>query len=79
MVQKLGARQAPQGSCSRFTSRLLRQLPGFEGIRQTWFPNKLSEDFATLPDVSYRKYRETDADDKEVAARQIRLALEAEQ
>jgi hypothetical protein len=75
----LDAGPAPQGSCSRFTSRLLRQLPGFEGIRQTWFLNKLSEDFATLPDVSYREYRETDADDKEVAARQIRLALEAEQ
>lgn len=74
----LDAGPAPQGSCSRFTSRLLRQLPGFEGIRQTWFPNKLSDDFASLPGVSYREYRENDEDDKSVAARQIRAALEAE-
>lgn len=69
---------APQGSCSRFTSRLLRQLPGFDGIRQTWFPNKLSDDFASLPGVSYREYRENDEDDKSIAARQIQAALEAE-
>ncbi|KQI70944.1 hypothetical protein AN191_15355 [Loktanella sp. 5RATIMAR09] len=75
----LNAGSAPQANCTRFTSRLLRQLPGFEGIRQTWFPNKLSEDFASLPGVSYREYRENDADDKEVAARQIRTALEAKQ
>lgn len=75
----LKAGPAPQAYCSRYTSRLLRELPGFEGIRQTWFPNRLSEDFATLPDVSHREYRENDADDKEVAARQIRMALEAEQ
>ena len=74
----LDAGPAPQANCSRFTSRLLRQLPGFEGIRQTWFPNKLSEDFASLPGVSYREYRENDADDKAVAARQIQMALEAE-
>ncbi len=74
----LVAGPVPQANCSRFTSRLLRQLPGFEGIRQTWFPNRLSEDFASLPGVSYREYRENDADDKAVAARQIQMALEAE-
>jgi hypothetical protein len=74
----LDAGPAPQGNCSRFTSRLLRQLPGFEGIRQTWFPNKLSDDFASLPDVSYQEYRENDEDDKSIAARQIQAALQAE-
>lgn len=74
----LDAGPAPQANCSRFTSRLLRQLPGFESIRQTWFPNKLSEDFASLSGVSYREYRENDADDKAVAARQIQMALEVE-
>ena len=74
----LQAGPAPQGNCSRFTSRLLRQLPGFGAIRQTWFPNKLSDDFATLPGATYREYREDDADDKSIAARQIEAALEAE-
>ncbi|SFS22324.1 hypothetical protein [Yoonia litorea] len=73
----LQAGPAPQANCSRFTSRLLRQLPGFGAIRQTWFPNKLSDDFGTLPGASYREYREDDADDKNVAARQIAAALEA--
>ena len=74
----LDAGPAPQANCSRFTSRLLRQLPEFDGIRQTWSPNKLSDDFALLSGVSYQEYRENDADDKEVAARQIQMALEAE-
>lgn len=68
-----------QANCTRYTSRLLRQLPGFEGIRQTWFPNKLSDDFAALPSVETRIYRETDADDKSVAAAEIGAALTAGQ
>jgi hypothetical protein len=67
-----------QANCTRFTSRLLRELPGFEGLRQTWFPNKLSDDFGQLPGVQMREYRETDADDKSVAAQQISQALTAE-
>ena len=64
-----------QANCTRATARLLRQLPGFSGIRQTWFPNKLSEDFATLPGVETQRYRENDADDKSIAAREISEAL----
>lgn len=64
-----------QANCTRFTSRLLRDLPGFEGIRQTWFPNKLSDDFGQLPGVQTREYRESDADDKSIAAQQISQAL----
>lgn len=68
-----------QANCARVTSRILRQLPGFEGIRQTWGPSRVSEDFAKLPGVVTREYRESDADDKSVAAKQIRAALTAEQ
>jgi hypothetical protein len=39
----------------------------------------VSEDFAKLPGVVTREYRESDADDKSVAAKQIRAALTAEQ
>ncbi|MFQ1702469.1 hypothetical protein ACJ5NV_17940 [Loktanella agnita] len=65
----------PQANCTRETSRLLRQLPGFESIRQTWFPNKLQEDFAKLPGVHTWSYRESDQDDKSVAAVQIAEAI----
>ncbi len=75
----LQAGPVPQSSCARVTSRLLRQLPGFEGIGRTWFPNSLSADFGRLPNVVTREYRENDADDKSIAAAEIRAALRAEQ
>lgn len=75
----LAAGPAPQGNCSRFTSRLLRQLPGFESIGQTWFPNNLSDTFATLPGVETREYRENDSDDKDIAAGEIEAELSIRQ
>lgn len=66
---------APQANCSRFTSRLLRQLPGFENIGQTWFPNNLADDFGRLPGVETQEFRESDEDDKNVAAAAIAAEL----
>ncbi len=71
----LRAGPVPQANCARFTSRLLRQLPGFESIRQTWDPNRIDEDFAALPGVETRVYRESDEDDKTVAAARIAAEL----
>ncbi len=65
----------PQAHCARTTSRILRQLPGFGDFRQTWDPNRVSEDFARLPGVTTYEYREEDADDKSIAAAQIEAAL----
>lgn len=65
----------PQAHCARATSRLLRQLPGFEGIRQSWGPNNVSDDFAELPGVQTREYREDDPDDKALAAARINAEL----
>lgn len=53
----------PQGFCSRATSALLRQLPGFESIGVTFLPNNLADDFGRLPGVESQTFRETDADD----------------
>ena len=39
----------PGGKCAQATSGVLRGLPGFEGLRQTWFPNKVAEQFAKIP------------------------------
>lgn len=50
----------PQANCARTTSKLLRQLLGFESIRRTWSPNKLSDSFGALPGVTSREVRELD-------------------
>jgi hypothetical protein len=75
----LQAGPVPQSSCARVTSGILRALPGFESIRQTWFPNRIQADLARLQDIETREYRENDADDKSIAAAQIRAALTAGQ
>ena len=67
-----------QANCARVTSRILRQLPGFEGIRQTWGPNRIQEDFAKLSGVTTVEYREDDADDKTLAAAEIAAILRGE-
>lgn len=67
----LVAGPVPQANCARVTSRILRQLPGFEGFRQTWSPTKIEDDFAQLPGVTTEEYREDDADDKTLALAEI--------
>jgi len=71
----LVAGPVPQANCARVTSRILRQLPGFEGFRQTWSPTKIEEDFAQLPGVTTEEYREDDADDKTLALEEISAIL----
>lgn len=61
----------PQANCARVTSRILRQLPGFEGLRQTWSPNRIHDDFAKLRGVTTLEYRENDDDDKTLALEEI--------
>ncbi len=46
--------------CANSTARLLQQVPGFEQIEVTFFPKKLSEQFAELPGVVTEEYREND-------------------
>jgi hypothetical protein len=45
---------APSAFCANYTSALLRGVPGFEGLPQTFYPNALSDAFAGLPGVSGR-------------------------
>ena len=54
-------------SCTSATSALLRQVPGFESIRATFYPTNLSDQFATLPGVVTDKYYEGDDDDLKAA------------
>ncbi|WP_323765656.1 hypothetical protein [Marinovum sp.] len=56
-----------QAFCAQATGAILRQLPGFESIRPTFFPVGLSEQFGALPGVTSRTLRENDSDDKSEA------------
>jgi hypothetical protein len=61
--------------CALSTAAILRQLPGFESIGSTWFPNRLMENFGQLPGVQTQKIFENDSDDKAVAIAQFERAL----
>lgn len=52
-----------KANCSRATVDILRQLPGFESLHFTWFPDNLERQFGLLPGVLRQEYREYDADD----------------
>jgi len=55
----------PKAGCTRTTSTLLNQVPGFEGqFRLTFLPDNLERQFAKLPGVITFEHREYDADDK---------------
>ena len=49
-----------KANCTRATSAIIRQLPGFESIGGTWFPNNLSDAFEKVPGVQTREIREQD-------------------
>lgn len=61
--------------CTNATSQLLKQVPGFEQIDVTFYPVKLSEQFAQIPGVVTEEYRENDDADlqKGLAANNARL------
>jgi len=53
----------PGTFCTNATSNLLRQVPGFESIKSTFYPTKLQKQFETLPGVRTDKYYEGDNPD----------------
>lgn len=52
----------PKAQCANSITSILSGVPGFESIDRTWFPKKLSEDFAALPGVRSRVITDDDAD-----------------
>lgn len=52
----------PKANCARSISSILSDVPGFESLPVTYFPNKLMRNFATLPGVTQRTITDTDAD-----------------
>lgn len=67
----------PKAGCTRATSKILRQLPGFGSVRRSLFPDRLFEDVARLPGVQTTTYRETDSDDKRIAAQQLNATIKS--
>ena len=53
--------------CASDSSAILRQIPGFEGIGQSTFPNRLAADFGKIRGVREQKLYEYDDADKRVA------------
>ncbi|WP_095594133.1 hypothetical protein [Actibacterium pelagium] len=63
LVQNYGA--VPKAHCANATSKVLRELPGFSSLPQTFYPGKLEEGFAKLPGVSTRVIYDDDSDDNQ--------------
>jgi len=52
--------RAKDATCSINTTAVLNQLPGFEGVKSTYFPEKLMKRFAELDGVVTTSYYEND-------------------
>lgn len=65
----------PGAYCANSTARLLQQVPGFEQIKTTFYPVKLSDQFGQIPGVVTTEYRENDSADLQagLAANNARL------
>lgn len=61
--------------CTNAATRLLRQVPGFEDIRVTFFPTKLQAQLEGRPGVVTEKYYEWDEDDLQKALAEGNIAL----
>lgn len=58
----LVAGQQPDARCAASVSEILSDIPEL-GIKPTWFPNKLSEQFGLIPGVTEEELYEYDSDD----------------
>lgn len=63
LVQDYGA--VPKAMCTQAVTTVLRQLPGFEGVKSTLFPVAAMESFKALPNVTERFYQDDDPNDNE--------------
>ena len=53
----------PKAHCANSISAILRDVPGFESLGVTYFPNRLADQFGELPGVMTRVITDDDADD----------------
>ena len=55
--------RVPGAYCANATSSLLKKVPGFEGLKVTFYPTKLMDQIADMPGVVTEKYYENDSGD----------------
>jgi hypothetical protein len=60
LIQEYGA--VPKAQCTLSITRILKQVPGFESIKVTYFPNALAEKIEQFPGVRTRLITDDDAD-----------------
>lgn len=60
-VQAHGA--APKAYCTHSITTILKGLPGFEGIKTTFYPKKAMQQFSQIPGVKEHTVYDDDADD----------------
>ncbi len=64
VLQKVKANGAvAKAMCTNANSAILRGVPGFETLPQTFYPKKLADAFGRLPGVTTRVITDDDADD----------------
>ena len=59
-AQSYGA--VPKARCSRAITRVLSELPGFESMPVSWFPNQTARAFGRFPGVTTTVVTDDDAD-----------------
>ena len=57
LILRLAERQGPVADayCARSIFDILAQVPGFEGMSSSFYPNRLSEQFALIPGVTEQR------------------------
>lgn len=76
LVMAYGA--ASKATCTKSTSTILSQLPGFGHIKVSLFPNNLADQFGRIAGVRTTEYRENDSGDLGVAEQNLDASITAE-
>ncbi|UWQ75535.1 hypothetical protein [Leisingera sp. M658] len=69
--------RVPGAYCAQATIGILQQIPGFESLNRTFYPEKLSAQFGQLPGVVTDRYYETDSADLQTGLAKSDAALSA--
>ncbi|WP_291735820.1 hypothetical protein [Leisingera sp. F5] len=69
--------RVPGAYCAQATIGILQQIPGFESLDRTFYPEKLSAQFGQLPGVVTERYYENDSADLQAGITKSDAALNA--
>ncbi|UWQ42156.1 hypothetical protein K3718_03440 [Leisingera aquaemixtae] len=69
--------RVPGAFCALATIGILQQVPGFESLDRTFYPEKLAEQFGQLPGVVTERYYENDSGDLQAGLAKSNATLSA--